>query len=152
MDPGTRKLAGWVVAAVGAVITVVALLADQIGIGSDDEEFGGRQVAMLVVGLVILAVGLFVALALKGGETSEETAGTQAKSDATTPTEASKSDSTAKADEPEESGQADEASDGEEEQEATSEAEAEAEADEEASAEDADKSDEQADEDSTTKS
>lgn len=64
MDADTRKLAGWIVAAVGLVIAVIGGFADQIGLGEEGpgEGFGGRQVAALVVGLVILAAGLGLAL------------------------------------------------------------------------------------------
>ncbi|HZA00136.1 MAG TPA: hypothetical protein VE575_15350 [Acidimicrobiales bacterium] len=63
MDARTRKLVGWGIAAVGVVIAIIGALADQIGIGSDDDAaaFGGRQVAVLIVGVVVLAIGLAVA-------------------------------------------------------------------------------------------
>ncbi|MGH9228100.1 MAG: hypothetical protein ACRD07_05095 [Acidimicrobiales bacterium] len=63
MDARTRKLAGWVIVAIGVIIAVVGALADQIGVGEDEGGgFGGRQVAVLVVGLVIAAIGVAVAL------------------------------------------------------------------------------------------
>jgi hypothetical protein len=64
VDPRTRKLAGWAVAAAGVVIALVGVFADSLGIGANEggSELGGRQIAALVVGLVILAVGLAVAL------------------------------------------------------------------------------------------
>jgi hypothetical protein len=63
VDPRTRKLVGWAVAAVGAIIAVVAALADSLGIGGEGpDEFGPKQVAALVAGLVVVAAGLALAL------------------------------------------------------------------------------------------
>jgi hypothetical protein len=63
VDARTRKLAGWVIAAIGVVIVIVGALADQIGVGeSDGGAFGGRQWAAVIVGLVVAAVGVAVAL------------------------------------------------------------------------------------------
>ena len=63
MDARTRKLAGWAIAAVGLIIAIIGLLADQIGLGSDDDaSMGGRQLAALIVGVVILAAGVALAL------------------------------------------------------------------------------------------
>ena len=62
MDAHTRKLAGWVIVAIGAIIVLVGALADQIGVGEDEGGgFGGRQVAAVIVGLVVAAVGLGLA-------------------------------------------------------------------------------------------
>lgn len=63
MDARTRRLAGWAIAAVGAVIAIVGAFADSLGLGGEGpDDFGGKQVAALVVGLVIVVVGLAVAL------------------------------------------------------------------------------------------
>jgi hypothetical protein len=63
VDARTRKLAGWVIVAIGAIIALVGALADQIGVGEDEGGgFGGRQVAVLVVGLIVVAIGVAVAL------------------------------------------------------------------------------------------
>jgi len=63
VDTRTRRLAGWLIVAVGAVIALVGALADKIGLGGGGaDKFGGKQVAALVVGLVILVVGLVIAL------------------------------------------------------------------------------------------
>jgi hypothetical protein len=63
VDTRARKLAGWLVVAVGVVIALVGALADQIGLGNGGpDKFGGKQVAALVVGLVIAVVGLVIAL------------------------------------------------------------------------------------------
>ena len=72
MDSRTRKIAGWVVAAVGAAMAIVGGLADQIGLGGEGEdEFGARQVMLLVAGLIVLGIGLVVALVLKDGKSAE---------------------------------------------------------------------------------
>ncbi len=63
MDTRARKLAGWLVVVVGAVIALVGVLADKVGLGAEGpDKFGGKQVAALVVGLVIAVVGLVIAL------------------------------------------------------------------------------------------
>jgi hypothetical protein len=63
VDAHTRKLAGWVIVAIGAIIVLVGALADQIGLGEDEGGgFGGRQVAAVIVGLVVAAIGLGLAL------------------------------------------------------------------------------------------
>lgn len=65
MDARARRMVGWAVAAVGLVVALVGGLADQVGIGGEGpDEFGGKQVAALVGGLVVAVVGL--ALALSG--------------------------------------------------------------------------------------
>jgi hypothetical protein len=46
VDVRTRRLIGWVVAAVGAAIAIVGGLADQIGLGGEGvDEFGSKQLA-----------------------------------------------------------------------------------------------------------
>jgi hypothetical protein len=63
MEAHTRRLVGWVIVAAGVVITGVGALADQIGLGGEGpDKFAGKQVAAVVVGLVVAAVGLVVAL------------------------------------------------------------------------------------------
>jgi hypothetical protein len=63
VDARTRMMAGWAIAAVGLVVALVGGLADQIGIGGDGpDEFGGKQVAALIVGLVVAVAGLVLAL------------------------------------------------------------------------------------------
>ncbi len=63
MDARTRKLVGWAVAALGAVIAVVGVLADSLGMGGEGpDEFGPKQVAALVMGLVLIVVGLAFAV------------------------------------------------------------------------------------------
>jgi hypothetical protein len=63
MDAHARRLVGWVVVAAGVVIAGVGALADQIGLGGEGpDKFAGKQVAAVVVGLIVAAVGLLVAL------------------------------------------------------------------------------------------
>lgn len=58
-----RRLVGWVVVVVGAAIAVVGGLADQLGLGGEGpDKFGPSQVAAVVVGIVIIAAGLALAL------------------------------------------------------------------------------------------
>lgn len=63
MDALKRTLVGWIIVAAGIVIAIVGGLADQIGLGgSGPDSFGGKQVAALIIGLVIAAAGLAVVL------------------------------------------------------------------------------------------
>src|SRR6266508_6140604 len=65
MDARTRKLVGLAVVAVGIVLAVVGGLADQIGIGAnDDGDMGGKQIAALLVGLVLIVAGAVMATVL----------------------------------------------------------------------------------------
>ena len=56
MDAHTRKLAGWAIAAIGAIITLVGIFAGLIGLGDDD--FGGLQIAAVIIGLVVAGIGV----------------------------------------------------------------------------------------------
>lgn len=47
-----------VVIAVGIVIGLVAILADTLGLGSNDDAFGALQVVGLVVGIVLVLAGV----------------------------------------------------------------------------------------------
>ena len=63
MNERTRRMVGWIIVAVGVVIAVVGALADQIGLGGEGpDEFGGKQIAALVVGILIAVIGIVVAL------------------------------------------------------------------------------------------
>lgn len=70
MDERTRKMVGLALVAVGAVIAVVGLLADTLGIGAEGADgMGGKQIALLVVGVLVAAGGaaaLFLPLGQKG--------------------------------------------------------------------------------------
>ncbi|MGH9289673.1 MAG: hypothetical protein ACRD0V_15515 [Acidimicrobiales bacterium] len=56
MDARTRKIAGWVIAAIGAIIAILGALAGPIGLGDDD--FGPLQIAAVIIGVVVAAVGV----------------------------------------------------------------------------------------------
>lgn len=58
----SRRLLGLIIAGVGIVVTVVALLADPLGIGSSD-DFGWKQVLGVVVGIALVTWGFVVASA-----------------------------------------------------------------------------------------
>jgi hypothetical protein len=63
VDARTRRIAGWVVVALGVVVAVAGGLADQVGLGGDGpDEFGPKQVVALVVGIVLVAAGVALAL------------------------------------------------------------------------------------------
>jgi hypothetical protein len=65
VDARTRKMAGLALIAVGIVLAVVGGLADQVGIGANDSgDMGGKQIAALVVGLVLVVAGIVVATVL----------------------------------------------------------------------------------------
>ncbi|MGH9025502.1 MAG: hypothetical protein ACRDWD_05200 [Acidimicrobiia bacterium] len=72
MSARTRRIVGWVIVAIGAVIALVGALADQVGLGGDGpDEFGGKQAAALVVGIVVAIIGLVVALWPAGKKATE---------------------------------------------------------------------------------
>ena len=48
VDARTRKLVGWVIAAIGAIIAILGAFAGPIGLGDDD--FGGLQIAAVIIG------------------------------------------------------------------------------------------------------
>jgi hypothetical protein len=63
VDVRTRRLIGWVVAAVGAAIAIIGGLADQFGLGGEGvDEFGSKQVVAVVVGVVLAIAGVGLAL------------------------------------------------------------------------------------------
>jgi hypothetical protein len=59
VDARTRKLAGWAIAAIGAIIAVLGIFAGPFGLGDDD--FGGLQIAAVVIGVVVAGIGVAVA-------------------------------------------------------------------------------------------
>jgi hypothetical protein len=74
-------MAGLAIIAVGIVLGVVGGLADQVGIGANDSgDMGGKQIAALVVGLVLVVAGIVVAtvLAKDGGAGAAAPAATAA--------------------------------------------------------------------------
>jgi hypothetical protein len=56
VDARTRKLVGWVITAVGAIIAFLGIFAGLLGIGDDD--FGPLQITAVIVGVVVAAVGV----------------------------------------------------------------------------------------------
>jgi len=67
---------GMAAIAVGALVALVGLLADTLGIGAEGADgIGARQVAMIVVGLVVAAIGAAVAFLMKGEAATPPTPG-----------------------------------------------------------------------------
>ena len=59
----SRRRLGIAIAAIGAVIALLAAAADAVGLsGSGSDGFGNRQIAGLVVGLLVIAAGVIVAV------------------------------------------------------------------------------------------
>jgi hypothetical protein len=58
VDARTRKLAGWAIAAIGAIIAILGAFAGPIGLGDDD--FGPLQIAAVIIGVVVAAIGVAV--------------------------------------------------------------------------------------------
>ena len=56
MDARTRKLVGWVITAIGAIIAFLGIFAGPLGLGDDD--FGPLQIAAVIIGVVVAAVGV----------------------------------------------------------------------------------------------
>jgi hypothetical protein len=82
LDAHTRKLAGLAIIVVGIVLAIVGGLADQVGIGANDEgEMGGKQIAALVVGLLLIAGGAVLATVLAKDTGDATTSGSESGSD-----------------------------------------------------------------------
>ena len=61
MEALKNNTVGYAIAALGAVVALAGGLADTLGIGAEGADgLGGKQLAALLVGLVILAAGLAV--------------------------------------------------------------------------------------------
>jgi hypothetical protein len=70
---------GYAIAALGAVVALAGGLADTLGIGADGADgLGGKQLAALLVGLVILAAGLAVVFLSGQDAESAETGAAEA--------------------------------------------------------------------------
>jgi len=70
---------GYAIAALGAVVALAGGLADTLGIGADGADgLGGKQLAALLVGLVILAAGLAVVFLSGQDADSDETVAAEA--------------------------------------------------------------------------
>jgi uncharacterized membrane protein YidH (DUF202 family) len=55
VDAQTRKLTGWVIVAIGVIVALLGALAGVIGLGDDD--FGPIQIAAVIIGIVVAAIG-----------------------------------------------------------------------------------------------
>lgn len=63
MDVRTRRLIGFAIAVVGAALVIVGGLADRMGLGGEGvDEFGSKQLAAVVVGMVLAVAGVGLAL------------------------------------------------------------------------------------------
>jgi lipopolysaccharide export LptBFGC system permease protein LptF len=56
VDAQTRRLAGRVIVAIGVIVALVGALAGVIGLGDDD--FGPLQIAAIIIGVIIAAIGV----------------------------------------------------------------------------------------------
>jgi len=54
----TQRRSALIIVVIGVVLALVSLLADAIGVGGDP-GFGYKQAAGLVVGVVLVAIGLW---------------------------------------------------------------------------------------------
>jgi hypothetical protein len=58
----SRRQIGMVVALVGVVAALIAALADPLGIGGAEDEFGWKQILLLAVGILLIISGGVLAL------------------------------------------------------------------------------------------
>lgn len=68
------KRIGVVAIALGVIAVLLALLADTLGIGGGEDEFGWKQVTLLVVGAVVAAAGV-LAVVRGPGDARRDTTG-----------------------------------------------------------------------------
>ena len=61
-----KKYTGISIMIIGAAIAIISLIADFIGLGNDPSVIGWKQLIGAGVGLVIVAVGLWLALKKNG--------------------------------------------------------------------------------------
>ena len=57
-----KKIAGIVLFVTGAIILVLSLIADLIGIGVNPIVFGYRQIIGTIVGVIVIVAGLILIL------------------------------------------------------------------------------------------
>jgi hypothetical protein len=69
-----RRLLGWALVAVGAVLVLVSALADPLEIGAEGSDVGWKQIVGVIVGAAVAAVGLGLTYVRRGGETKAPTA------------------------------------------------------------------------------
>ena len=67
------KQIGVLAIALGTIAVLVSLLADTLGIGGNEEEFGWKQVTLLVIGVVIAAAGVVAVVRGPGDERRDTT-------------------------------------------------------------------------------
>ncbi len=67
-----RLLAGALIL-VGVALALVSGLGDLIGIGAEESTFGWKQIAGLVVGVLLLAAGIAMLLAARRPEDDQQT-------------------------------------------------------------------------------
>lgn len=58
----SRRSLGFVVAAVGVIVVVVAAFADPIGVGGAEDTFGWKQIVGVVIGAVVAVGGIVLAV------------------------------------------------------------------------------------------
>jgi len=57
-----KKIAGIVLLVIGAIILVLSLTADLVGIGVNPAVFGYRQIIGTIVGVIVIVAGLILVL------------------------------------------------------------------------------------------
>jgi NADH:ubiquinone oxidoreductase subunit 6 (subunit J) len=53
-----KKISEYILMGVGAIILLISLTADMIGLGADPVNFGWKQILGAVVGVVIIIIGI----------------------------------------------------------------------------------------------
>lgn len=64
---------GAVAIALGAIAVLLSLLADTLGIGGSEEEFGWKQVTLLIVGVLVAAAGVVAVVRAPAQERRDST-------------------------------------------------------------------------------
>ena len=105
MEALKNNTVGYAIAALGAIVALAGGLADTLGIGAEGADgLGGKQLAALLVGLVILAAGLAVVF-LSGQESDSGETGAADAADTvaedTTPDESTSDENATEEDAPE---------------------------------------------------
>ncbi|HEY8543807.1 MAG TPA: hypothetical protein VIL36_02125 [Acidimicrobiales bacterium] len=94
MEALKNNTVGYAIAAIGAVVALAGGLADTLGIGAEGADgLGGKQLAALLVGLVILAAGLAVVFLSGQDEESGDAGESSAAADAAPAEDSSAADS-----------------------------------------------------------
>jgi hypothetical protein len=66
-----------VIVLVGVVAALIAALADPLGIGGAEDEFGWKQISLLVVGILLIIAGGVLALRSPSPETGAPPTGSE---------------------------------------------------------------------------